>query len=105
SFDDGIVQLKDISVWREEAKKIYPKEKLEDKEQDEYFPLKEKTGEEGEEVPAQIKPKLNDNVSLYRGDITKLKIDAVVNAVVFGKGWFGVYRLGFGAFGFEGLLC
>ncbi|XP_072362735.1 ADP-ribose glycohydrolase MACROD2 isoform X1 [Scyliorhinus torazame] len=80
SFDDGIVQLKDISVWREEAKKIYPKEKLEDKEQDEYFPLKEKTGEEGEEVPAQIKPKLNDNVSLYRGDITKLKIDAVVNA-------------------------
>ncbi|XP_078412597.1 ADP-ribose glycohydrolase MACROD2 [Cetorhinus maximus] len=80
SFDDGIVQLKDISVWREEAKKIYLKEKLEDKEQDEYFPLKERAGEEDEEVSAPKTPKLNDNVSLYRGDITKLKIDAVVNA-------------------------
>ncbi|XP_067900412.1 ADP-ribose glycohydrolase MACROD2 isoform X2 [Heterodontus francisci] len=80
SFDDGIVQLKDISVWREDAKKIYLKEKLENKELDDYSPLKESTGEE-EEVPADKTPKLNENVSLYRGDITKLKIDAVVNAV------------------------
>uniref|UniRef100_UPI00398E54E5 ADP-ribose glycohydrolase MACROD2 isoform X2 n=1 Tax=Pristiophorus japonicus TaxID=55135 RepID=UPI00398E54E5 len=80
SFDDGVIQLKDISVWREDAKKLYLKEKLEDKEQDEYSPLKEGTGEDDEEVSAQKDLTLNDNVSLYRGDITKLKIDAVVNA-------------------------
>ncbi|XP_067845568.1 ADP-ribose glycohydrolase MACROD1-like isoform X2 [Heptranchias perlo] len=80
SFDDGVVQLKDISAWREDAKKLYLKEKLEDKEQDEYSPLKEGIGEEDDEVSAQKNSKLNDNVSLYRGDITKLKIDAVVNA-------------------------
>ncbi|XP_048391586.1 ADP-ribose glycohydrolase MACROD1-like [Stegostoma tigrinum] len=80
AFDDGIVLLKDISVWREDAKKIYLKEKLEDKDQDEHPPLKERTGEEGEEAPVLKTHKLNENVSLYRGDITKLKIDAVVNA-------------------------
>ncbi|XP_043552577.1 ADP-ribose glycohydrolase MACROD1-like isoform X2 [Chiloscyllium plagiosum] len=80
AFDDGIVQLKDISVWREDAKQIYLKEKLEDKDQDEYPPMKEKTVEEGEEVPAPKTHKLSENVSLYRGDITKLKIDAIVNA-------------------------
>ncbi|XP_048456852.1 uncharacterized protein LOC109934244 [Rhincodon typus] len=51
AFDDGIVLLKDISVWREDAKKIYLKEKLEDKDQDEHPPLKEKTGFSEDYVP------------------------------------------------------
>ncbi|XP_062912205.1 ADP-ribose glycohydrolase MACROD2 isoform X2 [Mobula hypostoma] len=81
SYDDGVVHLKEISVWSEDVKKIYLKEKLESKEHDEYSPVKEDTGEEQEEVSAQKVSKLSDTVSLYQGDITKLKIDAVVNAV------------------------
>ncbi|XP_069787925.1 ADP-ribose glycohydrolase MACROD2 isoform X2 [Narcine bancroftii] len=56
------------------------KEKLEGKEHDDSSSVKEDTGEEQEEVSAQKDSKLSDTVSLYRGDITKLKIDAVVNA-------------------------
>ncbi|XP_059842183.1 ADP-ribose glycohydrolase MACROD2-like isoform X2 [Hypanus sabinus] len=81
SYDDGVVHLKEISVWSEDVKKIYLKEKLESKEHDEYSPVKEDTSEEQEEVSAQKDSKLSDTISLYRGDITKLKIDAVVNAV------------------------
>ncbi|XP_059842185.1 ADP-ribose glycohydrolase MACROD1-like isoform X4 [Hypanus sabinus] len=80
SYDDGVVHLKEISVWSEDVKKIYLKEKLESKEHDEYSPVKEDTSEEQEEVSAQKDSKLSDTISLYRGDITKLKIDAVVNA-------------------------
>ncbi|XP_032882176.1 ADP-ribose glycohydrolase MACROD2 [Amblyraja radiata] len=80
SCDEGVVQLKDISVWSEDMKKIHLKEKLEGKEHNEYSPVKEEAGEEHEEVSAQKDSKLSDTVSLYRGDITKLKVDAVVNA-------------------------
>ncbi|XP_055494815.1 ADP-ribose glycohydrolase MACROD2 [Leucoraja erinacea] len=80
SCDEGVVQLKDISAWSEDMKKIHLKEKLEGKEHNEYSPVKEDAGEEHEEVSAQKDSKLNDAVSLYRGDITKLKVDAVVNA-------------------------
>ncbi|XP_069787927.1 ADP-ribose glycohydrolase MACROD2 isoform X3 [Narcine bancroftii] len=80
SYDDGVVQLKDISVWNEDVKKMCLKEKLEGKEHDDSSSVKEDTGEEQEEVSAQKDSKLSDTVSLYRGDITKLKIDAVVNA-------------------------
>ncbi|XP_078261785.1 ADP-ribose glycohydrolase MACROD1-like isoform X2 [Rhinoraja longicauda] len=80
SCDEGVVQLKDISVWSEDMKKIHLKEKLEGKENNEYSPVKEEAGEEHEEFSAQKDSKLSDTVSLYRGDITKLKVDAVVNA-------------------------
>ncbi|XP_007890482.2 ADP-ribose glycohydrolase MACROD2 isoform X2 [Callorhinchus milii] len=111
SFEDGLVNLKDISVWREDAKKFHLKQKLEEKEQDEGIDKEEEgdiiqenaktadkeiqsgggdakpkdspaehADDDDEEVSDPQNTNLSDKVSLYRGDITKLKIDAIVNA-------------------------
>uniref|UniRef100_A0A6I8PK31 Mono-ADP ribosylhydrolase 2 n=1 Tax=Ornithorhynchus anatinus TaxID=9258 RepID=A0A6I8PK31_ORNAN len=56
------VQLKDIPSWKEEMK------------------CKGQSDDESTEEVSQLKKSLSEKVSLYRGDITLLEIDAIVNA-------------------------
>ncbi|KAM9065881.1 ADP-ribose glycohydrolase MACROD2 isoform 10-T10 [Sarcophilus harrisii] len=59
------VPLKDIPSWKEEMKS------------------KSQNDDESAQEVSQVKKSLSEKVSLYRGDITLLEIDAIVNAVVF----------------------
>ncbi|KFO29024.1 MACRO domain-containing protein 2 [Fukomys damarensis] len=42
---------------------------------------KSQNDEENTQEPSQVKKSLSEKVSLYRGDITLLEVDAIVNAV------------------------
>ncbi|KAF4023119.1 hypothetical protein G4228_015535 [Cervus hanglu yarkandensis] len=42
--------------------------------------------EENTQEPSQVKKSLSEKVSLYRGDITLLEVDAIVNAGKSGNG-------------------
>uniref|UniRef100_A0A8C4W9G4 Uncharacterized protein n=1 Tax=Gopherus evgoodei TaxID=1825980 RepID=A0A8C4W9G4_9SAUR len=56
------VPLKDIPTWMEEMKS------------------KNQSDDENTKEALQVKKSLSEKVSLYRGDITLLEIDAIVNA-------------------------
>ncbi|KAM9065887.1 ADP-ribose glycohydrolase MACROD2 isoform 16-T16 [Sarcophilus harrisii] len=56
------VPLKDIPSWKEEMKS------------------KSQNDDESAQEVSQVKKSLSEKVSLYRGDITLLEIDAIVNA-------------------------
>uniref|UniRef100_A0A4X2KBT5 Mono-ADP ribosylhydrolase 2 n=1 Tax=Vombatus ursinus TaxID=29139 RepID=A0A4X2KBT5_VOMUR len=56
------VALKDIPSWKEEMKS------------------KSQNDEESAQEVSQVKKSLSEKVSLYRGDITLLETDAIVNA-------------------------
>uniref|UniRef100_A0A8C0ING2 MACD2 deacetylase n=1 Tax=Chelonoidis abingdonii TaxID=106734 RepID=A0A8C0ING2_CHEAB len=56
------VPLKDIPTWMEEMKS------------------KNQSDDENTEEALQVKKSLSEKVSLYRGDITLLEVDAIVNA-------------------------
>ncbi|XP_069463387.1 ADP-ribose glycohydrolase MACROD2-like [Ambystoma mexicanum] len=71
-----VVPLNDIMSWREEMRsKSHGEGKLEASEK---CPIK--AAEDNSEEPVPTKRSLSQKVSLYRGDITLLEIDAIVNA-------------------------
>ncbi|XP_019490783.1 PREDICTED: O-acetyl-ADP-ribose deacetylase MACROD2 [Hipposideros armiger] len=82
-------------VWREEKERLL-KMTLEERRKEyvrDYVPLntvlswkeevkgKSQNDEENTQETSQVKKSLNEKVSLYRGDITLLEVDAIVNAV------------------------
>ncbi|KAM5218635.1 ADP-ribose glycohydrolase MACROD2 isoform 13-T15 [Hipposideros larvatus] len=81
-------------VWREEKERLL-KMTLEERRKEyvrDYVPLntilswkeevkgKSQNDEENTQETSQVKKSLNEKVSLYRGDITLLEVDAIVNA-------------------------
>uniref|UniRef100_A0AC11EA12 Uncharacterized protein n=1 Tax=Ovis aries TaxID=9940 RepID=A0AC11EA12_SHEEP len=83
-------------VWREEKERLL-KMTIEERRKEyirDYVPLntipswkeemkgKSQNDEENTQEPSQGKKSLSEKVSLYRGDITLLEVDAIVNAVV-----------------------
>ncbi|XP_069862824.1 ADP-ribose glycohydrolase MACROD2 isoform X6 [Dipodomys merriami] len=81
-------------VWREEKERLL-KMTLEDRRKEylrDYVPLntilswkdemkgKSQSDEENTQETSLVKKSLSEKVSLYRGDITLLEIDAIVNA-------------------------
>ncbi|XP_035865444.1 ADP-ribose glycohydrolase MACROD2 [Phyllostomus discolor] len=81
-------------VWREEKERLL-KMSLEERRKEymrDYVPLntilswkeevkgKSQNDEENTQETSQVKKNLNEKVSLYRGDITLLEVDAIVNA-------------------------
>ncbi|XP_073930424.1 ADP-ribose glycohydrolase MACROD2 isoform X15 [Castor canadensis] len=87
-------------VWREEKERLL-KMTLEERRKEyirDYVPLntilswkeemkgKNQNDEEGAQDMSQVKKSLSEKVSLYRGDITLLEVDAIVNAGVQGSG-------------------
>ncbi|XP_004412921.1 PREDICTED: O-acetyl-ADP-ribose deacetylase MACROD2 [Odobenus rosmarus divergens] len=83
-------------VWREEKERLL-KMTLEERRKEyvrDYVPLntilswkeemkgKSQNDEENTQETSQVKKSLSEKVSLYRGDITLLEVDAIVNAEV-----------------------
>ncbi|KAF6284527.1 hypothetical protein mRhiFer1_010579 [Rhinolophus ferrumequinum] len=83
-------------VWREEKERLL-KMTLEERRKEyirDYVPLntilswkeevkgKSQNDEENPQETSQVKKSLNEKVSLYRGDITLLEVDAIVNAAL-----------------------
>ncbi|KAM9682156.1 ADP-ribose glycohydrolase MACROD2-like isoform 3-T3 [Dama dama] len=81
-------------VWREEKERLL-KMTIEERRKEyirDYVPLntipswkeemkgKSQNDEENTQEPSQVKKSLSEKVSLYRGDITLLEVDAIVNA-------------------------
>ncbi|XP_007450271.1 PREDICTED: O-acetyl-ADP-ribose deacetylase MACROD2-like [Lipotes vexillifer] len=82
-------------VWREEKERLL-KMTVEERRKEylrDYVPLntipswkeemkgKSQNDEENTQETSQVKKSLSEEVSLYRGDITLLEVDAIVNAV------------------------